>query len=95
MGETINKIASILGESAVDAAFDEIQITESQKMDKAIKAVKDALDKAHTGIMIRITVKPLYDILSDYDREKAILLISQFIKKYEKIINMITPITGK
>lgn len=84
-----------MGESAVDAAFDEIQITESQKMDKAIKAVKDALDKAHTGIMIRITVKPLYDILSDYDREKAILLISQFIKKYEKIINMITPITGK
>lgn len=95
MGETINKIASIFAQAAADAAFDEIQLSESDKVDKAIKTVKGALDKAHTGSMAYITAKPLHDILKNYCREEAISLLQRFIKKYEKFINITTPITGK
>lgn len=95
MGETANKITGIFAEAAADAAFDETQISESEKMDKAIKAVKGALDKAHSGILARIEAKPLNDILSNYCREEAISLISKFVKKYEKFINATTPITGR
>ena len=95
MGETANKIASILAESAADAVFDETQISESQKVDKAIKAVKSALDKAHAGILARITAKPLHDVLLNYERKEAIQLIDKFIRKYEIFINLTTPITGR
>lgn len=43
MGEVVNKIGSIFAQAAADATFDEIQLSESEKMDKAIKAVKMAL----------------------------------------------------
>jgi len=95
MGETLNKIASIFAESAVDAAFDEIQISESEKVDKAIKAVKGALDKAHTGTLIYIKAKPLHNVLSNYCRDNAIQLINEFVRKYENFINATTPITGR
>ena len=95
MGDTANKIASIFVEAAADAAFDEIQLSESKKMDKAIHAVKGTLDKAHAGAMAYMTAKPLHNILSDYCREDAILLIHKFVKKYENFINSTTPITGR
>jgi hypothetical protein len=94
MGDAANKIASIFVEAATDAAFDEIQLSESEKMDKAIKAVKSVLDKAHTGILTRMKAKPLHDVLSNYCREDAILLIHKFVKEYETFINSTTPITG-
>lgn len=95
MGDTENKVARILAEAAADAAFDEIRISENEKMDKAIKAVKDALDKAHTGILTRMKAKPLHNILSNYCREDAISLIHKFVKEYEKFINATTPVTGR
>jgi hypothetical protein len=95
MGDVTNKVAGILTQATADVAFDEIQISESEKMDKAIKAVKGALDKAHAGAMAYMTAKPLHNILSDYYREDAILLIHKFVKKYEKFINATTPITGR
>ena len=95
MGDTTNKIAGIFAQAAADVAFDEIQLAESEKMDKAIKAVKGALDKAHAGALAYMTAKPLHDILSNYCREEAILLIHNFVKRHEKFINATTPITGR
>lgn len=73
MGETADKIAGIFAEAIADTAFDEIKISESEKVDRAIKTVKGALDKAHTGVLARIEAKPLNDILSNYCREEAAL----------------------
>lgn len=95
MGEAVDKIAGIFAEAIADTAFDEIKLSESEKVDKAIKTVKGALDKAHSGTLAYIKAKPLRNILSNYGREEAILLISQFVKKYEKSINATTPITGR
>jgi|GEM_PF-2474992 len=95
MGDTANKIASILAESTTDAIFDEIPIAESEKVDKAIKTVKNALDKAHTGTLAIIEAKPLHSILANYCREDAIRLIDKTVRKHEKFINATTPITGR
>jgi hypothetical protein len=95
MGDTANKIAGIFVDAMADAAFDEIKLSESEKVDKAIKTVKGALDKAHAGILARAEAKPLHSILSNYCREEAISLIDRKVKKYEKFINATTPITGR
>ena len=95
MGDAANKIASIIAESAADAVFDEIPLSESEKVDKAIKTVKSALDKAHTGVLAIMEAKPLHNILTNYRREEALLLLCKFIKKYEQFINSTTPITGR
>lgn len=95
MGSALNKIASIFVQAAADAAFEKVQISESEKIDKAIKAVKGALDKAHAGALAHLKTKRLYRVLSNYCREDAILLISEFAKKYETFINATTFITGR
>ena len=41
MGYVVNKVGSIFIQAAADAAFDEVQLSESEKIDKAIKTVKD------------------------------------------------------
>ena len=95
MGEVTKKLIGIFTEAATDAAFDEVKLSESEKVDKAIKAVKGALDKAHSGTLAILEAKPLHNILSNYCREDAISLISKYVKKYEKFINATTPITGR
>jgi len=95
MGDTANKIANILVESAADAVFDEIPLSESEKVDKAIKTVKGALDKAHSGTLAIMEAKPLYNLLTNYCRAEAILLIDKTVRKYEKFINATSPITGR
>ena len=95
MGDTANKIAGIFAQATAEAVFDEVQLSESEKIDKAIKTVKGALDKAHAGAKAYFTAKPLHSILSNYFREDAIVLIGKFVRKYEKFINATTPITGK
>ena len=95
MDDTTDKIVGIFMEAAADAAFDGMQLSESEKMDKAIKAVKGALDKAHTGVVARMTAKPLHDILSNYHREDAIMLIDKFVRKYETFINATSFITSR
>ena len=95
MGETANKIASIITQGATDAVFDEARLSESVKIDQAIKNIKSSLEMAHTAILARQKAKPLYDILSSYCREDAISLIDKFVRKYEKFINATTPITNR
>ena len=95
MGETSNKLIGIFTEAAADAVFDEVKLSESEKVDKAIKAVKGALGKAHSGTLAILEAKPLHNILSNYCREDAISLISKYVRKYEKFINATTPITGR
>ena len=95
MGDVASKIGSIFAQATADVAFDEVQISESEKIDKAIKTVKKVLDKAHTGAVIYRTAKPLHDILSNYIRNEAISLIHKYVGKYEKFINATTPITGR
>ena len=95
MEDVVNKVGSIFVQAAADAAFDEVRLSESEKIDNAIKAVKDILDKAHTGVLVHREVKPLNDILLNFCRENAMLLIQKNVKKYERFINATTPITGR
>jgi len=95
MGEVINKATGILTQSVANAAFDEIQLSEFEKTDKAIKIVKKALDKAHTGTIAIVEAKPFHRVLEHFNREKAIELIHKCVKKYKKFINGTTPITGR
>jgi len=95
MGETVNKITSIFAQASADAVFDETKFSNDETMDKTIKTVKSALDKAHIGVMAKATAKPLHVILSEYCREDAIQLLYKNIKRYEKFINMTTPLTGR
>ena len=95
MGDTATKIASIFLEAIADAIFDETQISENEKIDKAIKAVKGALDKAHTGTMAIIEAKPLSNVLLNNNRENAIQLLNRLIRKYERFINATSSITGR
>jgi len=95
MGETTNKIASIFAEATANAISDEIRLSESEKMDEAIKAIKSIIDKAYAGAKIYFKAKRLHDILVNYSREDAILLIHEYVKKYEAFINNTTSITGR
>lgn len=95
MNDTVTKIASIFAEATADTVFDETQISESEKIDKAIKTVKCALDKAHTGAKILWEVNLLYKVLSNYSCEEAISLLDERIKKYEQFINATRPLTGR
>jgi len=95
MGEILNKTANIFAQSAADVVFDEVQLSESEKMDKAIKVVKTAFDKAHAGTLAIVNAKPFHGILSKFNREDAIALIHKCVKKHEKFINATTPLTGR
>jgi len=95
MDEVTSKIASIFAQSMADAAVDEVQLSESKKIDEAIKIVKSVLDKAHAVAMAEFTSKPLHNILSNYRREDAIRLLQEKLKQYEKFINMTTPLTRR
>jgi len=95
MSDITDKIGGLFVQAATDAAFDEIQLSESEKTDKAIKIVKTALDKAHTGTIAIMEAKPLHNILVNYCREDAISLIHKFVNKYEKFINATSTVTGR
>jgi len=95
MSDIFNKSTSIIVQSAADAVFDEVQLSESERTDKAIKIVRTALDKAHAGAMAIREAKPLHNLLTEYKRQDAIALIHKFVKKYSKFINATTPITGR
>ena len=95
MGEVADKFISILFDSAVDAAFDGVKLSNSKNTDKAIKTVKNVLGYAKEATEAAITATPLNNILKNYDRDKAIMLIDKLCRKYEAFINSITPMTGR
>ena len=95
MSNTANKIASILAQATGDTIADEIQLSENEKIDKATKAVKGVLDKAHAGIKIYFQAKPLHSALNEYNREEAIRMLCEFLIEHESFINSLSFITDR
>jgi len=95
MNEMVSKIGSLFTHATADALFDETNIVGSETLDKVIKSIKSVLDKAHTGATAYAKAKPLHDTVSDYCREKAIMTLQKKIVEYEKLINKLTPLTGR
>jgi len=95
MGDTVTKIVSILAQAAGDATFDEVQLSESKKIDEATKAVKKVLDEAHAGTKIYLVARPLHKALSNYCRVEAIRLLCDFLRRYEIFINTTSSFTGR
>lgn len=95
MSEVTDKVINILFDSAVDAAFDEAKLSDSKNADKAIKTIKDVLGYAKEATKAAMTAKPLYNILNNFNREEAIMLIDKFCRKYEVFINSTTIMTGR
>ena len=94
MGAIAEKIIGIFTESAVDAAFDEAKLSDCEKLDKAIKTIKNVLGYAKEAVNAKIEATPLNNILDNYNREKAISLIDKYARKYEHFINGTTFMTG-
>ena len=95
MSGTATKIVSILAQAAGDAAFSQTQLSESKKIDEATKAVKKVLDEAHVGTKIYLVAQPLHNTLSNYCRTEAIVLLCNFLRKYETFINATSSFTGR
>jgi len=95
MGDTANKVVSILAQAVGDAAFDKAQLSESKKIDDATKAVKKVLDDAHAGTKIYLTARPLHKVLSNYCRAEAISLLCDFLRRYETFINATSSFTDR
>jgi hypothetical protein len=95
MSEVANKIISILRDSAVDAAFDETKLSDDKNIDRAIKTIKNVLCHAKEATAAAMTANPLYSILGNFNRDKAIMLIDKFCRKYEAFINSTTIMTGR
>jgi len=95
MENITSKLGSLFIQSAADAVFDETKLSDNETLDKTIKIVKSALDKARIGVIAKATAKPLHAVLSEYCRDDAIQLLYKNIKRYEKFINMTTPLTGR
>jgi len=95
MSELANKTAGVFLKSATDAAFEETKISDSEKVDKAIKAIKSALSAAHQVSKANFEVKPLKSAIANYCREEAIKLIHKYVYRYRNAINFSTPFTGR
>jgi hypothetical protein len=95
MGNIVNNIISFVTKSTADALFDETKISDSLKMEKIIKVMKNALKTIYKAAQAEHDARSLYMILSDYYREKAIRLLDSKLTKHKNFINMTTPITNR
>lgn len=68
---------------------------ENQKADTIFKKMLELLDKARRLTKVGLKVKEVNETIEKYDREKAIFLIAQNVNKYEKLINLLSCITGR
>lgn len=68
---------------------------ENQKADTIFKKMLELLDKSRRLTKVGLKVKEVNETIEKYDREKAIFLIAQNVNKYEKLINLLSCITGR
>lgn len=68
---------------------------ENKKTDDIYKAIYEILKNARRIAKVQIAAKEVTDTIKNYEREKAIVLIAQYINKYKNILNFLSKFTGR
>ena len=68
---------------------------ENKKTDNIYNIADEILKKAHRIAKVQTSSKDISEIIQNYDREKAIILIAQYINKYKNILNFLSKFTGR
>ena len=53
------------------------------------------LKNAHRIAKVQTSSKDITEVIQNYDREKAVILIAQYINKYKNILNFLSKFTGR
>lgn len=68
---------------------------ENKKTDDIYTAIYEILKNARRIAKVQIAAKEVTDTIKNYEREKAIVLIAQYINKYKNILNFLSKFTGR
>lgn len=68
---------------------------ENKKTDDIYTAIYEILKNARRIAKVQIAAKEVTDMIKNYEREKAIVLIAQYINKYKNILNFLSKFTGR
>lgn len=68
---------------------------ENKKTDDIYNVAYKILKNAYRITKAQIAAKEVTDTIKNYEREKAIVLIAQYINKYKNILNFLSKFTGR
>jgi len=68
---------------------------ENKKTDDIYNIANKILKNAHRIAKVQTSSKDIKEVIQNYDREKAIILIAQYINKYKNILNFLSKFTGR
>lgn len=68
---------------------------ENKKTDDIYNIANEILKNAHRIAKVQTSSKDITEVIQNYDREKAIILIAQYINKYKNILNFLSKFTGR
>ena len=68
---------------------------ENKKTDDNYNISNEILKNAHRIAKVQTSSKDITEVIQNYDREKAIILIAQYINKYKNILNFLSKFTGR
>ena len=68
---------------------------ENTKTDDIYNISNEILKNAHRIAKLQTSSKDITEVIQNYDREKAIILIAQYINKYKNILNFLSKFTGR
>lgn len=72
-----------------------ISIKKIKKTDDIYNIATEILKNAHRIAKVQTSSKDITEVIQNYDREKAIILIAQYINKYKNILNFLSKFTGR
>lgn len=68
---------------------------ENKKTDDIYNIVNEILKNAHRIAKVQTYSKDITEVIQNYDREKAIILIARYINTYKNILNFLSKFTGR
>ena len=68
---------------------------ENKKTDDIYNISNEILKNAHRIAKVQTSSKDITEVIQNYDREKAIILIAQYINKCKNILNFLSKFTGR
>ena len=68
---------------------------ENKKTDDIYNISNEILKNAHRIAKVQTSSKDITEVIQNYDREKAIIVIAQYINKYKNILNFLSKFTGR
>ena len=68
---------------------------ENKKTDDIYNISNEILKNAHRIAKVQTSSKDITEVIQNYDREKAIILIAQHINKYKNTVNFLSKYTGR